>query len=208
MGLTWPINKVASTFQLPPSTKVTRYKLCGTMSLITDMPLITITLCLSSSTFHDHWRHFSIITSTTGEELGYSNTSSYTWSKKFVLSRYNYISSHQVLVCHHDTSNLLVLGNASQCFIVCSISKVCSCFCAWAICHDNMRNCRCSFKQYMGLSGPLHGPATWHRGLDPIEQDAGWASHLLGTSQKRISLLLVTNNSLVIHKGIPAPVVA
>lgn len=40
------MNKVASTFQLP-STKVTKYKLCGTMSLITATPFITITLaCL------------------------------------------------------------------------------------------------------------------------------------------------------------------
>jgi len=73
-----PMNKVASTFQFSPSTKGTRYKLCGTMSLITDMPLITVTHRLSSTTFHVHWRHFSIITSTTGEELGYSDTSSYT----------------------------------------------------------------------------------------------------------------------------------
>lgn len=66
------MNKVASTFQIPPSTNVTRYELCGTMFLITDMPLITVTCCLFSTTFHDHWRHFSIVTSTTGEELGYS----------------------------------------------------------------------------------------------------------------------------------------
>jgi len=83
---------------------------------------------LSSTTFHDHWRHFSIITSTNSEELGYSDTSSYTWSKKFILSRDNYISSHYGLVRHHDTGNLLVLGNASQCLIVCSMSKVGSCF--------------------------------------------------------------------------------
>jgi len=74
----WPMNKVASTFQFPSSTKGTRYKLCGTMSQITDMPLITVTCCLSSTTFHVQWRHFSIITSTTGEELGNSDTSSYT----------------------------------------------------------------------------------------------------------------------------------
>jgi hypothetical protein len=52
------MKKVGSTFQIPPSTKVTRYKLCGTMSLITDLPLI--------------------LTSTAGKELGYSGTPSFT----------------------------------------------------------------------------------------------------------------------------------